>query len=200
MKKTADCFLPVHTNQPILRYPPLSIAASWKVKTMPLNDDTLPPGTGGIGLRTEDECEDQDCGPCLLQFLPLRYFSAPHLLDDRNIPDDEAQISVQTFVDNAARDWHHIRDRLQLYGDALRSKWKKLSKVSRKALILQAQPDLYPYKSPEQRVMFKIEKPEKDGRIGILSNTLAQASALDLVPEDLSRQQRNAFLVPYLNI
>ncbi|KAF2171385.1 hypothetical protein M409DRAFT_50831 [Zasmidium cellare ATCC 36951] len=139
------------------------MAASWKVKTMPLNDDTLPPASASE-LKTK------------------------------------AQFSIQTFVDNAARDWQHIRDRLQIYGDALRSKWKKLSKANRKALILQAQPDLSPNKSPEQRIMFEIEKPEKDSRIGILSTTLAQASVLDLVPENLSLQQRNAFLVPYLNI
>lgn len=159
---------------------------------------TGPPGS--IPVAGPNGCQYQDCARCMPQFMPASLCLEPTSAQGRFIADSDAQVSARSYVDRANRDQQHLRNKLRLFGDALASTWQALSPSQRAHTVQQSQPQLYQHKDPEARLLLGLEKPGKTTGMEALEAMIAGRAIDDFKPAQLTTSQRNALLLPYLNV
>lgn len=59
-----------------------------------------------------------------------------------------------TFTDSIFRDLEYLRQKISSYGNILISRWRKKSEAQRRAIILQAWPNLYVKKAPQVHLLY----------------------------------------------
>ncbi|KAK4506466.1 hypothetical protein PRZ48_000198 [Zasmidium cellare] len=150
--------------------------------------------TGCFAVAANRNCQ-QNCADCIPQFTPGSLITKEEFLEPRVVTDTVARAEARRLADLATSDWHHLRSALLRYGDTVRSRWRKMTKAKREAVILQVQPDLYREKFPEERLRYGVEEPEYY-RTAPHHDTLQTHNE----PEWFSARQRNALLLPYLNV
>ncbi|KAK3716365.1 hypothetical protein LTR37_006515 [Vermiconidia calcicola] len=113
----------------------------------------------------------QDCYTCAEQYVPsaTKQHERSHLL--RDLDDAEAQDAVQQLIDSTQDNYQHIRERLDLYGNAIAKRWQESTAKKRGVLLRSAMPDLLTNRYSivhsfyTRDRLFKISRQSASGRI-----------------------------------